>query len=329
MKVTPLILLPCIATALAAGGCATNAPDDPPAFSLPPIRQDTIATLAVDGANAFINGVRVPHGVYVRDGDTVTTGPNTSVTVVLNSGASVQLDQNTDPLFRAIRQGVCVLMELVRGQAAVATGGTCVEFRTARLNAAGVAHSILNIRAGESEMRVTVVEGQVDMQSPGAAAVRANEEYTSTQYGAWKVRQMTPAEAAASTDWTHAYFRPRASQRKPDYTIPAIVAGAAALLLLRDHGDRHPAAPSPDPRTGAAQGRASPQPAPAAAATPAVPRYGPRPAGPAAGMPAQHSGLCCLPGGGSTQASPLACTARRGQFYPAGTSPGVCPSPVR
>lgn len=323
MTTTRLTLLLCIACALAVGGCATNAPNDPPSFSLPPIRQDTIARLAVDGTNAFINGVQVPHGAYVHEGDSVTTGDATSVTVVLNNGASVQLDQNTDPIIRALLQGACALVELVRGQAAVATGGTCVEFVTPPLNTRGVAHSILNIRAGKSEVRVTVVEGQVDMQSPGAATLHANQEYVSTQYGAWNVRQLTPAEAAASTDWTHNYFRPRASQRKPDYTVAAIAAAAAAIAasLLHDHGGDHPpAAQSPESRTGAAQGRAGAQPAPAAPATPA---------GPAAGILTQRSGLCCLPGGGSTQASPLTCAARNGQFHPAGTSPTVCPGALR
>lgn len=340
MNTTRLILLRFIACAIAVGGCATNAPLDPPSFSLPPIREDTIARLAVDGRNAYINGVQVPHGVYVRDGETVTTGPATSVTLVLNSGASIQLDQNTDPLFRLIRQGACVLMEIIRGQAAVATGGTCVEFSNERLNAAGVAHSLINIRAEESEMRVTVIEGQVDMLRPGPAALRTNDEYVSTRDGAWHVRQLTPADAAAASAWTRNYFRPAARPTQPDYRIPALTAigvAVGAYILNKDGGDKHPPAQSPQSGQGPAPDRSHPQTAPTAPTAPPrsapppapggqapVTPFQPGPAGAAASARNPASGLCCLASGGSMQASALACAARNGDFYPAGASPNRC-----
>lgn len=339
MNLTRLIVLPCIACALAVGGCATNAPNDPPSFSLPPIREGTIARLAVDGGNAIINGVRVPHGAYVRDGDTVTTGPATSVTVVLNNGASIQLDQNTDPLFRLIRQGACVLMQIIRGQAAVATGGTCLEFRNERLNTAGVAHSLINIRADESEARVTVIEGEVEMQRPGAAVLHTNDEYVSTVYGAWQVRQLTPADAAAAGAWTRNYFRPVARESQSNYWLPLLTIIGGALILNHGGGTSHPPARAPQSGASPAPDRAQPQTAPTtpsrnsrlpatngqAADTPLLRR----PADAAATARTVTPGLCCLPGGGSAEESALACAARNGQFYPAGANPNRCAPLVR
>lgn len=279
MNIHRIIVLPFIACVVAIGGCASNAQPDPPSFSLPPIREDTIARLAVDGRNAFVNGIQVPHGTYVRDGDTVTTGPATSVSVVLNSGASIQLDQNTDPVFTELRKGACILMALVRGQAAVASGGKCVEVVSERLHTSSLIHSVVNIRAQENEMRITVIEGQVDMQRPGTAILRTNDEYVGTSDGRWQVRQLTPADAMATTAWTRAYFRPPARQSQPDYTVPALTAiGVAigAILLNRDHGDQRPSVQdSAAGRSGTAN-QARPQTAPTTPAAP-VPTDAPPP----------------------------------------------------
>lgn len=335
MNIPRLIALPVIACLITLGGCATTGAADAPAYDLPPMRADTIARLAVDGQNAFINGVRVPHGSYVRDGDVVTTGPATSANLILNSGASIQLDQNTDPRFKLLRQGACMLLEIARGQAAVATNNACVEFMSVRLDFAGEAHSIINIRVEEREGRVTVVEGEVQMSRPGAARIGANQEYIVTPGGQWQVRQMTPADAAATTAWTRNYFSPTARQPRPSYLIPLLI-GAGAVILSGAGADDHHAAPGTPSGTAPASDRAGPQTTPTvppgtdrtSAQTPATP-YVPRAAGAAARARSAPSGVCCLPAGGSISASALVCMARNGQFHPAGANPNVCPAAVR
>jgi hypothetical protein len=242
MNIPRLIKVAIIACLLTVGGCATTGAPGSAANDLPPMREDTIDRLAGDGQNAYINGVRAPHGSYVRDGEVVTTGPGTSANLILNSGASIQLDQNTDPLFKLIRQGACVLMEIIRGQAAVATNDACVEFRNDRLDTAGVAHSVINIHAAEREVRVTVIEGQVQMLRPGDAMVGANQEYVSTEGGRWQVRQITPAEAAGTGVWTRDYFRAAARQNQSNYLIPAII--AIGLGTYFNNKDGHSSQPS-------------------------------------------------------------------------------------
>lgn len=326
-----------IVCVLAVGGCATNGAADASAYSLPPLREDTIARLAVDGQNAYINGARAPHGSYVRDGDLVTTGPGTSANLIFNSGASNQLDQNTDPWFTLILKGACVTMELVRGQAAVATNKTCVELKNVRLDFAGEAHSIINIRAEEREARVTVIEGEMQMSRPGAATIGANQEYIVTPGGQWQVRQLAPADAAATTAWTRNYFRPTARQPRSSYLIPLLI-GAGTVILSGAGGDDHPAGPSPQTGTRPTSDRAGPQTTPTvppgadrtpaqSAQTPATP-YVPGAAGAARARSAQ-SGVRCLPAGGSISASSLVCMARKGEFHPAGTDPNVCPGALR
>jgi hypothetical protein len=352
MNILRLILLPTIACALAIGGCATTSRADAPAYPLPPIRDDMLARLAVDGPNAYINNARVPHGSYVRDGDVVTTGPGTSVNLIMNSGASIQLDQNTDPLFRLIRQGACVLMEIVRGQAAVATNGACVEFRSERLDTAGVAHSVIDIVAAEHESRVTVIEGQVDMFRPGAAALRTYDQYVGSPDGTWQVRQLAPEDAMATGAWTRNYFRPppRAQQQQQsNILIPVLIGIGLGAYFGSQDGDHKreprqepqsgPSGPADRPHAPPQQQQPQPPPAPAppsgdypqpgASDAPSEPRYPPRRGGPSAGRHILAAGLCCLPGGGSMPADSMTCARRNGQFHPAPATPDMCPAAVR
>lgn len=237
MNLPRLIKMPIIACAVAIGGCAATNP-----YNLPPMRADTIGRLAVDGQNAFINGVSVPNGSYVREGEKVTTGPATSVNLILNSGASIQLDQNTDPKFTLIRQGACALMELALGQAAVATNNACVEFFKPRFDTAGWAHSVINILASDSEVRVTVIEGEVQMLRPAARTVGPNQEYRSDGTRG-EVRQLTPADAAESGAWTRKYFKEAARQQQSNWMAAAFTAVAIGLgaYFATKGDDSHPA----------------------------------------------------------------------------------------
>ena len=189
--------------ALAFAGCA---PIGPPFTgpALPPVRADTIGRLMVEGPNAFINGQQVQGGNYVFDGDTVSTGAATSVKLILNDGGEIQLDENTDPLFK---QGACLLMKILRGRVAF-HNMKCQEFEDG-LKMAGVAKSYVNILSSERESRVTVIAGEVDMRSPTQATLRSDMQYVATSDGAARVLQLTPEQAAATIAWTRNYFRPR------------------------------------------------------------------------------------------------------------------------
>lgn len=250
MNIRSPILPMVLACALAVNGCATSYPAADQRFSLPPPRADTIGRLAVDGPNAYINGARAPHGSYVREGDTVSTGAATSANLVLNVGGAIQLAENTDPEFRLFRQGACVLMSIFRGQAAVATSGTCIEFRNERLNTAGVAHSLVNIDVIGAEARVTVIEGQVDMVRPGATRLGRYDQYIAAADGTWSVRPLTAADAAATAAWTRRYFGAAAAD-KSGLSAPWVLAIGAAIgvLLGSQHGGQ---ATSPPTRTAPA-----------------------------------------------------------------------------
>lgn len=237
--------------ALASTGCASNAAGYAPAYDLPPIREGTLARLAVDGPNAYLNGERVASGRYVMSGDTVTTGPGTSAMLLLNAGGYIQLDENTDPLFR---EGLCLLIKMLHGQV-LFSNVKCQEVEA--VNLAFVAHSVVNLKAGDQETRLTVIDGQVDMTRPIKQPLGRYAEYLATPKTAPVVTQLTPEQAALRIAWQQRYFRVDTTQG-PDRVPPAGAATVGAFLggifgfTRRDHGRQ---APPRDTRDGPAVGR--------------------------------------------------------------------------
>lgn len=200
------LMLSWLAFCTLALGCAPMGPafTGPP---LPPVREDTIGRLRVDGINAFINGQRVQGGNYVFDGDTVSTGPATSAKLLLNDGGEIQLDENTDPLFK---KGACLLMKILRGRVAF-HNMHCQEFEDG-FKMAGVARSYVHIMSTQFGSRVTVIAGEVDMRSPTRATLRSDMQYVATSEGTAQVLQLTPEQAVATVAWTRNFFRPPVMQ---------------------------------------------------------------------------------------------------------------------
>jgi hypothetical protein len=233
---------------LAVGGCAAIGPA-PLAPELPPLRADTIARLRVDGPNAFINGRQVRGGNYVLDGDTVSTGPGTSAILVLNDGGEIQLDQDTDPLFR---QGVCLLMKILRGRAAL-HNTRCQEFEDG-VKMAGVARSFIHIDSQPDASRLTVIEGQVEMHRPSQEILGRNTQYVARADGTVERLQLTPEEAIGTVAWTRNFFRPRAAPQGEG--MSPVAAGAIGLTIgglvdyfLKNKRVPRPREPVPAPQT--------------------------------------------------------------------------------
>lgn len=223
-------MLFCLAMcALLLGGCASTAPT-PTGPVLPPMRAGTIARLVVDGPNAFINSLPAQTGSYIHHGDKVSTGSQTSAMLLLNEGGFIQLDENTDPLFR---QGKCLLLSIVYGRLVFQQPG-CTQF-TSPPGMEGVVHSMVHVAASEQLSRVTVIEGQVDMLSPAEATLRQYDEYVAPREGPVEVLRLTPEEAAATAAWTRGYFRePVAAPKRDGITgLQATAAAAVALIFYK------------------------------------------------------------------------------------------------
>ena len=61
--------------------------------------QPPVATLTKSGPFVRVNGRPAPAGIAIRPGDHVATGEFSSALIVWKDGTTVQLDEDTDPLF--------------------------------------------------------------------------------------------------------------------------------------------------------------------------------------------------------------------------------------
>jgi hypothetical protein len=248
-------------------GCAqpARAPSPPPWEQLPPVRDDTIGRLQVDGSNAFINGMRAANGAYVRAGDSVSTGAKTSARVILNPpGGIVQLDENTDPEFTLIKQGACLLIKFAKGQGLL-KNVTCVEVAAGGIEI--VLKSLVNLKTTERETQVTVLEGHVDVTSPASAAVEQLQQYSFTPAGETRLMQLTAEQANATAAWAQRYFRPPSVQQESGLSPAAAIGAAAAALGLYElfrHGSSSHSQPPPNRESAPAP----PPPPPATAPQP-------------------------------------------------------------
>jgi hypothetical protein len=199
-----------VAAALAVlAGCAT--PSGP--------QREVLGSLEVDGSNAFVNGSRAYNGASVRDGDVVTTGAATGVRVRLRDGGFVQLDENTDPVFRLFREGGCLLVKIATGQAFVDARRICIEDP----NLVAVLNSKVNWRFDAARSVVTVLEGSASVERPAPVGLGQYDQYLvreRTPEG--PPRRLTREEAEATARWTERFFRaaPPSLPRRPPAQVP-------------------------------------------------------------------------------------------------------------
>jgi hypothetical protein len=264
----------CAVLILAVTGCAQapHAPPPQPWDNLPPVREDTIGRLQVDGPNAFINSMPAANGAYVRNGDLVSTGAKTNARIILNPpGGLIQLDENTDPEFTLIKQGACLLIKFAKGQGLL-KNVQCVQAEAGSLQI--VLKSLVNLKTTEQETQVTVLEGQVDVTSPTGAVVGLFQQYSLTRAGETRLLQLTSEQAHATAAWAQGYFQQPTAGQESGLSTAGVVAGFLAAFglyhALHDHPSSHSQPKStPPPATTGTPVNSTP---PAVGGAPAVPR---------------------------------------------------------
>lgn len=201
------IWLAAAAVALLLAGCASSSYDSRtparPARSEPPLAKP-LARLEVDGLNVRHNGSEARDGATVRDGDIITTGPGSSARIVFVSGGYVQLDENTDPVFRILGELGCIVVEIATGQAFVDARRVCISDS----NVGGLLNSRANWSTNGVTTVLTVLEGSFDVQRPTRTRLGELHQYTVTRGDLVRSQRLSPDQAAATAAWTTRYFRP-------------------------------------------------------------------------------------------------------------------------
>jgi hypothetical protein len=190
-----------LATALLLGGCASTADEPERTARESPER---VGRLDVDGPNVRHNRAPGRDGAVVYDGDIITTGPQSSARIVLVTGGFVQLDENTDPVFRIVRELGCILVEIATGQAFVAAKRVCISDP----NITGNLNSRINWKTDGVTSVLTVLKGTFDVERPTRTRLGDGHQYTVTRREVVRTVRLSPAQASATADWTGQYFRP-------------------------------------------------------------------------------------------------------------------------
>ncbi len=189
-----------------------------------------IGTLRVDGTGVFLNQTRAWDGMRVYDGDTLTTEANSSAIVKFLQGGLVQLDEQTDPIFKLLREGLCILVNIVKGQVFVDSNNMCIEVKSQNL--AVVLNSSINMQVTSDQSVLTVLHGAVRITQPRELSVRASEQVAISQSAIKGPYVLSREELDKVVAWRQRYFRlkpgppsmpgiePRPSQRFPDPSPP-------------------------------------------------------------------------------------------------------------
>jgi hypothetical protein len=196
-------------------------PQGPGVPSNPPSR---VGTLEVSGPQVFVNGTGAQSGEAIYNGNRVTTGAGSSGLINLDTGGSLQLDENTDPLFRfqLLKEGWCLVVNIASGQIFDDThSGSCVEINTP--DGSGVVASSVNVHLGSSGSTWTVLQGAVRITRPAGIVVRPLESIMVSKGRMVSTRRLSSDEAARLTEWRFKYHFGRGPVAYPPrHTVPPI-----------------------------------------------------------------------------------------------------------
>jgi hypothetical protein len=171
--------------------------------SNPPSR---VGILEVSGPQVFVNGTSAQSGEAIYNENRVTTGAGSSGLIDLDTGGSLQLDENTDPLFRfqLLKEGWCLVVNIASGQIFDDThSGGCVEINTP--DGSGVVASSVNVHVGNSGSTWTVLDGAVRLTRPAGTVVQPLESVMVSKGRMVSTRRLSSDEAARMTEWRFKY----------------------------------------------------------------------------------------------------------------------------
>jgi hypothetical protein len=176
-----------------------------------------VGILEVSGPQVFVDGTGAQSGQAIYNGNQVTTGAGSSGLIDLDLGGTLQLDENTDPVFKfqLLKEGWCLVVNIVSGQIFDDThSGSCVQINTP--DGSGVVASSVNVHVGGSGSSWTVVQGQVRLLRPAGAVIQPYDSVMVRKGRIVSTRRLSSDELARLIEWRSKYrFRPVRIPRPP------------------------------------------------------------------------------------------------------------------
>lgn len=202
-----------------------------------------IGELRVIGPAVRLNG-RITGDVRVYDGDRVSTGPESSAYLYFQRGGYIQLDENTDPIFRIILDRIYQITGFGQGQVFAETSPETqhrLETSDGPLETAGTQYN-LQVRPGRSVL--TVYQGGVRWLGAAPRTVQAGEQMVYSEGRIMSVRRLSLAELRDTVRWRERF--PPPSRRPPlpddqttDSPWSAIIPGLIGIGIGIGIGSMH------------------------------------------------------------------------------------------
>jgi len=154
------------------------------------------------GQYGFVNGNKVRPGGTVYNGDRVSTGDATSISVYFIGGGFMQLDANTDPDFRKwFEMGRCIIRAFIQfGQVFVETGNTC-DLLIDDKHLSALAHTRFNLEVRPSYSILSVIEGEITISRPQPERIRSRQQLIVFEDGRTEVKTLSPREIKEIQHW--------------------------------------------------------------------------------------------------------------------------------
>jgi hypothetical protein len=267
-----------------------------------PAFAQTIGWLFTAGPGVFVNGRAAASGTPVNSNDTVATGADSSASIQIAVGGSVQLDAGTQTQFLSFVQASfgCVVHAVLNSGQLYADGTSACVSRGASFI---VPQSEFNYQAIPGAEVLTVTAGQVSVAGAQWTPVPAGAQATLAGGRIVAQRRVGPGEMRRITGWRdrfrftqtappppqypypYPYPYPPPAPYRPPTAPPFIVPNIYGTIPIipprggreRPRGDSsgYPSAPMPSPAPPSAPPPASPPPASVPAPTPTPPSTGP------------------------------------------------------
>lgn len=161
-----------------------------------------IGTLQVVGKNAFLNQGTAVSGMKLYRGDYLHTGEDTSVTVRLARGGFVQLDQDTDPVFDYIRNGMYLVVRILSGRVYSESDRLCLQAP----QVTSCSYSKVLIRIDEKKTVLTLLSGKAEIELPETRRVKKGEQVIVSGSEIKSVKLLSLPEMDALLEWREKFL---------------------------------------------------------------------------------------------------------------------------
>lgn len=160
-----------------------------------------VGILEVIGPNAYLNEKNAESGMKLYDGDCLTTGPETSAVLLLDSGGYVQLAADTDPVFDYIKNGMQLLVTILSGKVYTETENICLQ--SPELTACSYSEVLIEVNTEETAL--SLFSGRTEVEIPTGLRLNSGQRVRVKKEGGKEVFTLSDKIVESLLQWRDDY----------------------------------------------------------------------------------------------------------------------------